>query len=561
MKKLTAPAVILILTAMSCGRGGSNLDPYGWERVDPVFDSLTLEAERHFLLNSPRDSMARVVAAMERRAAALPDNSVVDARTTFFKGQLVYTYDDSQAGDSLKRKSLLMTDSARYPYDAARISYFLDNEYHEPSVEYYCQMRDWLSVFRHSGDKLWSGALAMDMGMFLGDLGDTHTGEEYLDMADSLLLAGGFHDQLAANRINRANLLLARRDSTSADSLMRVILGDTVNPISPMARHIVLGNLYSLTGDTLALHKAYSDVSHFTNSTEFVCLYASCLADEKLRAGQRDSALYYRRVAATNLDETANADAKLRFYNVSHRLFKATGMPDSAYYYLSNENDLRRRIADEVERAEINHVTLYSKIEKMRIQADLEKRRVEIVALCIIFCVMVGATLVAWLFYRRTQRQKLARMEATIARERSERKALAMETVLQEKENMIHDVEREMSELTESGELSGSVARKLGTSMKLHLSQQEQRDSFLETAGNLSADFSRRLREEYPTLTEADMRLASYIAIGMDSKHIARVMSIRPESVKQARWRLRGKLGLATGESLDDLLRGFASRQ
>lgn len=41
----------------------------------------------------------------------------------------------------------------------------------------------------------------------------------------------------------------------------------------------------------------------------------------------------------------------------------------------------------------------------------------------------------------------------------------------------------------------------------------------------------------------------------MESKHIARVMSIRPESVKQARWRLRGKMGLGPDDSLDDVIR------
>ena len=41
----------------------------------------------------------------------------------------------------------------------------------------------------------------------------------------------------------------------------------------------------------------------------------------------------------------------------------------------------------------------------------------------------------------------------------------------------------------------------------------------------------------------------------MENKHIARVMSIRPESVKQARCRLRGKMGLGPDDSLDDVIR------
>ena len=51
------------------------------------------------------------------------------------------------------------------------------------------------------------------------------------------------------------------------------------------------------------------------------------------------------------------------------------------------------------------------------------------------------------------------------------------------------------------------------------------------------------------------MRLASYLVTGMDNKMIASTMGIRPESVKQARWRLRSKLALEKGASLEEALR------
>ena len=39
------------------------------------------------------------------------------------------------------------------------------------------------------------------------------------------------------------------------------------------------------------------------------------------------------------------------------------------------------------------------------------------------------------------------------------------------------------------------------------------------------------------------MKLAVYMALGLDNKHIARLTGVRPESVKQAKWRLRKKMG------------------
>lgn len=565
MKHLTTlipvAAALAGMMLTGCVRGPRNLEPYGWEAVDPAFDSLTVQVENLLIDNAPRDSVAVRVAAMRRLADSHPGIRVMNSRATFFEGQMAYTFDDSALGDSLRRVALELTDSARYPYDALRIRYFLDDDYHEPSVEYYEHLRGQLDGFMKSGDKLWSAGLAMETGMFLVDLGDTRHGEEYLDTADSLLRAGGFRMQLSSNRINRANLLRERKDTAGAVALMRETLADTVNPVQDLARHILLGNLYSLAGDTAALHEAYRLVSNYTNSSEFECLYASSLASEKVRARQLDSARFYRAAATRSLIEDMPAETLLAYYDASRSLFDATGRTDSAYRYLSLADSLRRRQADDADRAEINNITLYSRIERMRLDADLARRNVVIASLGVILAILLAGGVAALLFYRRIQSQKLARVEDTLARERSERKALAMETVLAEKENLMRGIERETDRLIESGEITRAAAGKIRASVKVHVSQREQRDSFVESFENLSPDFALRLREAYPSLTEADVRLAAYIAMGMENKHIARVMAIRPESVKQARWRLRGKLGLASGESLDDLMRRFASRE
>lgn len=560
MKQLPALLVLAAVAMSACVRTPHNLDPYGWRPVDPEFDSLTLRAENLLSYDAARDSAAVPVEALRRVASRHPDSRVMDARATFFEGQLVFKYDDPSRGDSLMRVALAKTDSARYPYDALRIGYIVDDFYHEPTLEYYEYLRRLLDGLMASGDKFWSAGVAMEAGMFLTDLGDTRHGEAYLDLSDSLFQAGGFTQELSTNRINRANLLSARKDTAQAVALMRTILADTVAPISGFTRHIVLGNLYSMAGDTAALREAYGDVRHFSNSSDFECLYASCIALEKLKAGSLDSARHYRSEALRCLVEDMAPETSLAYYEASQRIFEAEGRTDSAYRYLGLADGLRRRLDAESDRAEINNITLYSHIEEMRRQTEAERRNVVVVALGVISVVLLLAGVFALLAYRRIQRQRLARVEATLARERSDRKALAMETVLAEKENMIRDMEREMKQMEASGEITTAAAHRIGTSMKVHLSQQEQRDTFVETFENLAPDFTRRLKEAYPALTETDIRLASYIAMGMENKHIARVMSIRPESVKQARWRLRGKLGLAPGDSLDDAMRRFTPR-
>ena len=69
--------------------------------------------------------------------------------------------------------------------------------------------------------------------------------------------------------------------------------------------------------------------------------------------------------------------------------------------------------------------------------------------------------------------------------------------------------------------------------------------------------FLKNLKAAWPDLSETQVRLATYIYTGMDNKQIANFLNIRVESVKQSRWRLRMKMGLQPGDSLEDTLRNL----
>lgn len=69
--------------------------------------------------------------------------------------------------------------------------------------------------------------------------------------------------------------------------------------------------------------------------------------------------------------------------------------------------------------------------------------------------------------------------------------------------------------------------------------------------------FFARLKEINPELTDSDLRLCTYISIGMRAKEIAQHLSVTPDSVNTARYRLRKKLNLQQGEKLDDFLRSL----
>lgn len=562
MKKLLYALLLLTVlsSVLSCRRASGHLAPFGWTPATAEFDSLTMRLERYYIDRDHLDSIIALTARM--RALADEDTAfrLLDSRTTYWEGRLTFSRGEYDGGMALMRKALEKTDSARYPYDYRRILWNLDMDYHEPTEDRYRQLLDDLAFFRASGDLIISGGLAMELGTFLDDLGAPDEGVPYLHLADSLFEAAGRHDQVANNRINHANAIRIQGDSLRAEKYFRELLDDTVVPLSGYAREIAYGNIYALGGDTAALRHAYDMVRDETTMEEAACQYESFLTREAIDCGDVVSAEHYHALATAHLPFAETPEVLREYYQQRYRLFAMQGNTDSAYKYLEITARLNDSINTSENRIKVRNAALAGRIRLMRLNADLKRRNSAILFMSITFGLLLLIIGGCVFFWRRLQRQELAKVKATLELERSNRKILAMGLVIKEKDKLFDAVGQEMSQLSEAGEISRQTAVKIESSLKAHNGLKPHRDNFLETFGQLNPNFVVRLKELYPSLTDADLRLASHIALGLENKHIASIMGIRPESVKQARWRLRSKLGLSSGVSLEDTLRSFSGQ-
>lgn len=59
-------------------------------------------------------------------------------------------------------------------------------------------------------------------------------------------------------------------------------------------------------------------------------------------------------------------------------------------------------------------------------------------------------------------------------------------------------------------------------------------------------DFSKRLRKEYPMLTEHDIHLILLIRTNMSNPRVARMMNIETDSFRMGRCRIKKKMGIET---------------
>jgi tetratricopeptide (TPR) repeat protein len=84
-------------------------------------------------------------------------------------------------------------------------------------------------------------------------------------------------------------------------------------------------------------------------------------------------------------------------------------------------------------------------------------------------------------------------------------------------------------------------------------------ENFKQHFEKVHQGFFDKLSKEYPDLTGNDLKLCALMKLNMDTKEIATIIDISPESVKVARHRLRKKMNLVTEQNLSSYLAGFGN--
>lgn len=92
---------------------------------------------------------------------------------------------------------------------------------------------------------------------------------------------------------------------------------------------------------------------------------------------------------------------------------------------------------------------------------------------------------------------------------------------------------------------------KLSSRIRFESLINENWEQFTRQFTEMNPAFYQTLNERHQGLTQNDLRLATLLRMNLGSKEIAHILNISDEAVKKARYRLRKKLGLETGDKLE----------
>ncbi|MTI31127.1 response regulator [Xanthovirga aplysinae] len=96
--------------------------------------------------------------------------------------------------------------------------------------------------------------------------------------------------------------------------------------------------------------------------------------------------------------------------------------------------------------------------------------------------------------------------------------------------------------------------RKIRKRIEQNITNEKSWEGFVTHFENVHPDFIKKLKQIHPELTSNDVRIASYIKIGMGNKEIAQLADLQAGSVRSNINRLKKRLGLGAKESIRDYL-------
>lgn len=123
--------------------------------------------------------------------------------------------------------------------------------------------------------------------------------------------------------------------------------------------------------------------------------------------------------------------------------------------------------------------------------------------------------------------------------------------------NMLEEIESEIKKASaKSGEIRLAL-KPLKKVVERYFRENGSWSAFETYFNGVYDGFFDRLKAKYPQLTQNDLKICSYIRLGMSTKEIASLMNIEVSSAESARYRLRKNIGLSSNESLSELIRSI----
>lgn len=571
--------VILLITSVKCDAKSVRGI---WIPVSRSYDTDVAGLERCLRGDSMGGRYASKLLDRLQRSPESRTDGAARVQTGYWKAERAYS-ENSESDDILRMlDGVGEIDSLKMPYEWFRVNYL------RLKVRLY-QQKDYkdaygllIPILEHSrrmGYKPEEARTLANLGLLFQLVGDVEESAKYFTMARSAFSGLGTVTDSLRNELNLCNALseLGR----TAETVERLVKIETVPYVREnLILHCnVLLSLYEYTGEYIYAEKAYEEAMRGDNIVLRMKSLGN-MSDLYLRRGEVSKALAARKEVYNFFRDREDPNQMEALRGIVD-IYRQNGPADSTLKYLeylvaAQDTFSRAEILNEVGKIRASNEirSVKTAVNLAEARTALERRKGWIVIIVAVALLLLAGM---WIFYTRRKNaseRKLEllekdRLSISLRNERleNERKQLEIDgrnrevaskaLIVLKKNGLLNDLLAMIAEAREKNQLPVAQSRALERKIRQHLNAQDDWNDFTLHFEHVHPDFFNSLKQQYPSLTDKDMKLCAYLRLGLTTKQIAQMMSVLPESVNTSRYRLRRKMGLAADELLEDTIRNI----
>lgn len=551
---------------------------YYFQPIDKEFDELARQLYALDYHNQREKTDANLLNRLDS-IAKKRGNKQLKARALYWRVRMGQMSAQPRKCISILNQALKLS-SPSYRYDNACINYQLAGNYDRIGdyLKCYKLVRSAEEVFKEVGDNYYQGNAALLLAQLYIDIDMAEQAREALDVAEQCY-------SMAKRPLNRIYFFRAQ-------------LSEGKNSLSLYYKSVSTGgNDWAMTIQALScISSAYITTGHLDSAMVYVDKALAVVKNQgagnpiftSLMNIQKGLVLYEQHhydEAISLLSEVSRQkgldDEKFmaELYKYLWLSWEAKGNYNEAYanlklyqkYYERNEESLKKR---EVPKA-LAREMIARQNDQMKIlekNAQLSRYYMYLALLLVIVVALIVAVVAIWF----RQRYRLRKIENRELRNSLQQETLIYNMNLKNFENDIkhkdceissstlllankNEVLQQISDITkryyDNGKIPLEYVNQINSTIKNSLQTDDEWSRFKFHFDSVHPNFFVKLKEKCSDLTENDLRLCAYISIGLRAKEIAEMLNVTPDSVNTNRYRLRKKLGLRRGESLDEFIR------
>lgn len=557
--KHTAFLILAALVAITVGCRRSSLGPLGWDSVSPEVDSLTLMLERCITNDENPDSAEILLKRLQNASVGADSRNLLRERIAFFHAGILLLKGKREEAAAILKQLETDIDSASAPYITHRIKTRQRSVSDTRSYKVIPQILEEIEYYKKVGDKQTEAFDYISLYRQYIEVGLDSLAIQYNLMADRLLGEINYEEDRFKNQVNLAIAYNHIGETSKCKSLIRNLVNDSRCKDNPLFTSDLLLNAYALLNEKEYLERSYELLRDKERVAGRAALLESQLAMEALKSGNYDSARFYCGKALQKLDSVGNFTNKAIICDAAYIINLELPDYEKALSYHLQKVAYKDSAQIESGPLEVARLRFKNDMENHRRQSEQWQAQMRLIAVIVVLSILMVAALVIIVLLLRSR--KLSVMFSRVSKERDMglQSAAASMLAASEKESRLKELAQLVEESKNAGKISLTNANELMSSIKVNMAESGDWNQFMGIFSRLHPDFDKEIHALYPSLSPKQFHLCCYIKMGLDTNQIARILSVKPESVWQKRWRLKQKMGLESDESLTELLNTIGS--